>query len=78
MRAVFDRWHLGQAGALDRFARSEQAYTVPAPQLERAFQHSINDGFVSGANLRDASLAIAAPQARPRPRLRLRLRLRLS
>ena len=62
MRAVFDRWHLGQKDALDRFAKTEQAYTVPAPQLERKFQHNINDGFVSGANLRDASLAIAGAQ----------------
>ena len=62
MRAVFDRWHLGQKDALDRFASTEQSFTVPAPQLEQSFQHSINDGFVSGANLRDASAAIAAPQ----------------
>ena len=28
------RWHLGQRDALDRFAKTEQAYTVQPPQLE--------------------------------------------
>ena len=64
MRAVFDRWHLGERGALDRFASGEQAYTVPAPLLEVAFQHSINDGFVSGADMRGASASRRDAQER--------------
>ena len=58
MAAVYDRWHLNQRDALDRFS-GEQAFTVPAPELERTFLHMINDGFVSGANTRDASNALA-------------------
>ena len=68
MAAVYDRWHRGVRDALDRFAAQEQAYTVPAPQLERTFQHSINDGFVSGANMRDATAALAGGHGcKPRP-----------
>ena len=58
MRAVYDRWHLGQPDALDRFS-GEQAFTVPAPELERDFLHMINDGFVSGSSSRNAEDAIA-------------------
>ena len=79
---MYDRWHLGQTDALDRFSEQacypatllpcypatlltdaldcfgEQAWTVPAPQLEGAFLHMINDGFVSGASTVVASAAV--------------------
>ena len=64
MAAVYDRWHLNQRDALDRFS-GEQAFTVPAPELERDFLHMINDGFVSGANTRDASNALAKGSCSP-------------
>ena len=66
MRAVYDRWHLNQPDALDRF-HGEQAFTVPAPQLEQHFLHSINDGFVSGANTQAASAATASGGCAPKP-----------
>ena len=67
MAAVYDRWHLGQKDALGRFS-SEQGFTVPAPELEKDFMHMINDGFVSGANLRDASAALTkAGGCKPMP-----------
>ena len=60
MAAVYDRWHLGQKDALNRFS-SEQGFTVPAPTLEADFLHMINDGFVSGANFRDGLAATRKP-----------------
>ena len=66
MTAVYDRWHLGDKTALDRF-RGEQGFTVPAPTLEKDFLHQINDGFVSGSNTRDASAAIASGGCKPKP-----------
>ena len=64
MAAVYDRWHLKQPDALNRFP-GEQAFTVPAPELERDFLHMINDGFVSGANTRDASQALVKSGCAP-------------
>ena len=55
-----------QPDALDRF-HGEQAFTVPAPQLEQHFLHSINDGFVSGANTQAASAATASGGCAPKP-----------
>ena len=62
MRAVYDRWHLNQPDALDRF-HGEQAFTVPAPQREQHFHHSINEGVVSGANTQ-SRLPRSPPAAR--------------
>ena len=65
MTAVYDRWHLGQKDAMNRF-KGEQDFTVPAPILEKDFLHQINDGFVSGSNTRDASTALQnAPGCKP-------------
>lgn len=65
MRAVYDRWHLGQKDALDRFT-GEQAFTLPAPELEKDFLHSINDGFVGGGST-PAAAAAAANGCKPLP-----------
>jgi len=64
MEAVYNRWHLKEPNALDRF-KTEQAFTVPAPTLEADFLHMINDGFVSGANTRDASAATTTAGCKP-------------
>mmetsp|Transcript_13323 Transcript_13323/g.36394 ORF Transcript_13323/g.36394 Transcript_13323/m.36394 type:complete len:619 (+) Transcript_13323:44-1900(+) len=53
MDAVYNRWHLGQAQGLEVFS-GEPTTVVPAPELEKNFLHSINDGFVSGGDTRNA------------------------
>ncbi|EOD24246.1 hypothetical protein EMIHUDRAFT_469365 [Emiliania huxleyi CCMP1516] len=68
MDAVYDRWHLGQADALGRFS-TEPTAVVPAPELEVNSLHSINDGFVSGSDTRNALAAVKGGGCRPQPSL---------
>ena len=78
MSAVYDRWHLGQKDALDRFA-GEPTSTQDAPTLEKDFLHMINDGFVSGSNTKDASSAVQDGACRSQPskhQLQMRLHVR--
>ena len=49
------------------YDKYKEAFTVPAPQLEQHFLHSINDGFVSGANTQAASAATASGGCGPKP-----------
>jgi len=68
MKAVYERWHLQQPDALHRFP-DEPTTVTPAPELEKDFLHSINDGFVSGADHRSATEALESSGCKPRPSL---------
>ena len=48
-----------------RFARDEPVGTVSAVELERDHLHSINDGFVSGGDTRQASEAVSGHGCEP-------------
>ena len=46
---------------------SEPVGVVPAPVLEKDFLHSINDGFVSGSDTRNAIVGARAVKCAPLP-----------